>query len=184
MSLSLSLRPSSFLLSSASLIKPTQTILDPCNLENVTLQVLTPGPAAEMTPVVYTYQIEQGGPGAPQLTSTSRPPWPYSDCLEAGETWEGWLWPMPFSPSRTSLNEAPVLPMFSLFVSVGVKATGKGAFSDLPQKSDHTLSSPYSTSLSGTSQPAGDLLCMLCGPFCLPTCLSACLPACLCSWLE
>lgn len=38
-------------------------------------------------------------------------------------------------------------PVFSLFVSVGAKATGKGAFSDLPQKSDHTLSSPHPTSL-------------------------------------
>lgn len=76
------------------------------------------------------------------------------------------------NPSRTSLNVAPVSPMFSLFVSVGVKATGKGAFSDLPQKSDHALSFPYSTSLWGAWQPAGDLLCMLRGPrFCLPACL-------------
>jgi len=80
------------------------------------------------------------------------------------------------NPSRTSLNMAPVSPLFSLFVSVGVKATGKGAFSDLPQKSDHTLSSPYSTSLSGAWQPAGDLFCMLCGP-------RLCLPACLRRWL-
>lgn len=53
----------------------------------------------------------------------------------------------PLGPSRTSLNVATVSPVFSLFVSVGAKATGKGAFSDLPQKSDHTLSSPHPTSL-------------------------------------
>ena len=65
-------------------------------------------------------------------------------------------------PSRTSLSVAVFSPVFSLFVSVGVKATGQGAFSDLPQKSDHPLSSPYSASLSGTWRPAGDPLCMLC----------------------
>ena len=72
-------------------------------------------------------------------------------------------------PSRTSLSVAVFSPVFSLFVSLGVKATGQGAFSDLPQKSDHPLSSPYSASLSGTWRPAGDPLCMLC-------LLCACLP--------
>lgn len=83
------------------------------------------------------------------------------------------FWQMPFGPSRTSLNVPTVSPMFSLFVSVGVKATGKGAFSDLSQKSDHTFSSPYSTSLSGAWQPAGDLLCMFCCPVFvfLPACV-------------
>ena len=75
------------------------------------------------------------------------------------------------SPSRTSLSVAVFSPVFSLFVSVGVKATGQGAFSDLPQKSGHPLSSPYSASLSGTWRPAGDPLCMLCRPVCLPGCV-------------
>lgn len=58
--------------------------------------------------------------------------------------------------------------MFFLFVSVGVKATGKGALSDLPQKSDHSLSYPYSTFLPGVQWPAGDPLHVLC-PVCPTT---------------
>lgn len=74
-------------------------------------------------------------------------------------------------PSRTNLSVAVFSPVFSLFVSIGVKATGQGAFSDLPQKSDHPLSSPYSASLSGTWRPTGDPLCMFCCPECLPACV-------------
>lgn len=67
-----------------------------------------------------------------------------------------------------SLHPGPVSTVFFLFVSVGVKATGKGALSDLPQKSDHSLSSPYSTFLPGAQWPAGDPLHALC-PVC-PVC--------------
>lgn len=81
----------------------------------------------------------------------------------------------PLAPYRASLNVATVSPAFSLFVSVGIKATGKAAFSDLPQKSDHALSTPYSTSQSGTWWPAGDLLCMCRCPVCVvpPACAVA-----------
>lgn len=70
--------------------------------------------------------------------------------------------------SSLPVSTQAVSTVFFLFVSVGVKATGKGALSDLPQKSDHSLSSPYSTFLPGAQWPAGDPLHALC-PVC-PVC--------------
>lgn len=75
---------------------------------------------------------------------------------------------IPLTPPRSNLHEAPFQRCSFLFVSVGVKATGKGACSDLPQKSDHSLSSPYSTFLPGSKRSAGDPLHALC-PVCTPT---------------
>lgn len=126
-----------------------------------------------------------------QLLQVQTPDWCRADsdlqmvCLTPGQQqpgmghlperggWErasGMLLASAFGPSRTSLSVAShPSPVFSLFMSVGVKAAGKGASSDLPQKSDHTLSFPYSTSLPGTWRPAGDpSACFVVLPACLP----------------
>lgn len=146
--------------------------LDPWHLESATLQVLTSF-IDYLCHLCLTEDVS--------LTWSSTGVCDKPHCLitqwftlEAGGASKGplrLLWKIPLSPSRTSFHVATVWTMFSLFVSIGVKATGKGTFSDLPQKSDHAFSSPYFACLSGAQWPAGDLLCML-------YVLSVFLPAC------
>lgn len=137
--------------------------LGPWHLERATLKILTPPPPPPLPRHCRDDSVicRQGlATGSLNTLFCGR-------VAGWGGAW-GMLLASAFGPSRTSLNVVTVSPVFSLFVSVGVKATGKGTFSDLPQKSDHTLSSPCSTSLSGTWRPAGDPLCMLHCPVCLP----------------
>lgn len=82
------------------------------------------------------------------------------DCPWGMEEQGRGLWERPaVLPEPAGTRRLFHLRSLSVCVRWCLKATGKGAFSDLPQKSDHALPSPASTSLRGAG-PAGDLLRM------------------------